>query len=152
MTVQETAGRRSFTLAETAFGLLLAVYLALVVGFAWNPTTLAQELAAIGILAALVHAVLFYGWKDALALFAICVAVTFAMENMGSLTGFPFGIITSRSVRTCRMSASSLLSSGRSGSAWGIFPGFWPERCSARRHARVANSSCWRGPSSLLSS
>ncbi len=91
MTVQETAGRRSFTLAETAFGLLLAVYLALVVGFAWNPTPLAQALAAIGILAALVHAVLFYGWKDALALFAICVAVTFATENMGSLTGFPFG-------------------------------------------------------------
>ncbi|MGA7071824.1 carotenoid biosynthesis protein [Bradyrhizobium sp.] len=91
MTVQETAGRRSFTLAETAFGLLLAVYLALVVGFAWNPTPLAQALAAIGILAALVHAVLFYGWKDALALFSICVAVTFAMENMGSLTGFPFG-------------------------------------------------------------
>lgn len=91
MTVQETAGRGSFSLIEMAFGLLLAVYLALVVGFAWNPTALAQALAAIGILAALVHAVLFYGWKDALALFAICVAVTFAMENMGSLTGFPFG-------------------------------------------------------------
>ncbi|MGA2056974.1 MAG: carotenoid biosynthesis protein [Bradyrhizobium sp.] len=74
-----------------AIGLLLAVYLALVVGFAWNPTPLAQALAAIGILAACVHAALFYGWKDALALFLICVAITFPMENLGSLTGFPFG-------------------------------------------------------------
>jgi len=48
-------------------------------------------LAAIGILAAFIHAGLFYGWKDALALFAICVVITFAMENIGSLTGFPFG-------------------------------------------------------------
>jgi Carotenoid biosynthesis protein len=48
-------------------------------------------LAAIGILAALVHAALFYGWKDGLALFAICVVVTFMMENIGATTGFPFG-------------------------------------------------------------
>jgi uncharacterized membrane protein len=63
----------------------------LVVGFAWNPTPLAQALAAIGVLAALIHAALFYGWKDALALFAICITVTFVVENIGSLTGFPFG-------------------------------------------------------------
>lgn len=68
-----------------------AVYVALVIGFAWNPNPLAQALAAIGILAALIHAVLFYGWKDTLALFAICVAITFAMENIGATTGFPFG-------------------------------------------------------------
>jgi uncharacterized membrane protein len=52
---------------------------------------LAQALAAIGILAAGVHAALFYGWKDGLALFAICITVTFVIENVGSLTGFPFG-------------------------------------------------------------
>jgi uncharacterized membrane protein len=80
-----------FPLARLAMGVLLAVYLALVIGFAWNPTPLAQALAAIGILAALIHAVVFYGWKDGLALFAICVVITFAMENLGSLTGFPFG-------------------------------------------------------------
>jgi uncharacterized membrane protein len=94
MTVQETlktTPRGSFSRAELATGIALAVYLALVIGFAWNPTPLAQALAAIGILAACVHAALFYGWKDALALFAICLVVTFAMENMGSLTGFPFG-------------------------------------------------------------
>jgi uncharacterized membrane protein len=76
---------------ELACWLALAVYLALVVGFAWNPDPLAQALAAIGILAALTHAVLFYGWKDGLALSAICVAITFAMENLGATTGWPFG-------------------------------------------------------------
>jgi uncharacterized membrane protein len=83
--------RGSFQLTKLAVGLLLAAYLVLVVGFAWNPTPLAQALAAVGILAAFVHAALFYGWKNALALFAICAGVTFAMENLGSLTGFPFG-------------------------------------------------------------
>jgi uncharacterized membrane protein len=92
MTVQETIrNRRSFSPLKPAFWIVLAAYLALVAGFAWNPTPLAQVLAAIGILAACIHAALFYGWKDALALFSICVAVTFAMENLGSLTGFPFG-------------------------------------------------------------
>jgi len=94
MTVQETlksAARDSFTPVRSALGILLVVYLAVVVGFAWNPTPLAQALAAVGILAACVHATLFYGWKDALALFSICVVITFVMENIGSLTGFPFG-------------------------------------------------------------
>jgi uncharacterized membrane protein len=92
MTAQEIMrGRRSFSPLEPALWVVLAVYLALVVGFAWNPTPLAQALAAVGILVALIHASLFYGWKDALALFSICVAITFIMENIGSTTGFPFG-------------------------------------------------------------
>jgi uncharacterized membrane protein len=94
MTVQETvrtASRGSRLPLETAFWLLLTIYLALVVGFAWNPTPLAQALAAAGIFAACLHAVLFYGWRDALALFAICVVVTFTIENIGAATGFPFG-------------------------------------------------------------
>jgi uncharacterized membrane protein len=94
MSAQDTVkaiGGRSFPLRETAFWIVLAVYLALVVGFAWNPTPLAQGLAAIGIVAACLHATLFYGWKDALALLAICLVITFAMENLGVATGFPFG-------------------------------------------------------------
>jgi uncharacterized membrane protein len=87
----EIGGARTFPLLRTAFWIVLAVYLALVVGFAWNPTPLAQSLAAIGILAACVHAVLSYGWKDALALMAICVVVTFTIENIGAATGLPFG-------------------------------------------------------------
>ncbi len=94
MSIQETAKLadgpylRPF---QQACRLGLAIYLALVTGFAWNPNPLAQALAAIGILAAVIHAALFYGWKDGLALFAICVVVTFAMENIGATTGFPFG-------------------------------------------------------------
>jgi len=94
MSVQDTVkaiGGRSFPPLEAAFWIVLTVYLALVVGLAWNPTPLAQGLAAIGILAACVHAALSYGWKDALALLAICLVITFAMENIGAATGFPFG-------------------------------------------------------------
>ncbi|MGB9118189.1 carotenoid biosynthesis protein [Bradyrhizobium sp.] len=94
MSVQETlkaASGRSFPPLETAFWIVLAVYLALLVGCAWNPTPRAQGLAAIGIVAACAHAALSYSWKDALVLLAICVAITFAMENIGAATGFPFG-------------------------------------------------------------
>ena len=87
----KVAGRGTLRFREIAFGILVVVYLALVIGFAWNPTPLAQALAAIGILAACVHAAQFYGWKDALAIFLICVVITLAMENLGSLTGWPFG-------------------------------------------------------------
>jgi len=76
---------------EIAAWLAFAIYLVLVVGFAWNPTPLAQGLAAIGIAAACAHAIGFYGWKDAAVLAAICLFTTFAMENIGSTTGFPFG-------------------------------------------------------------
>jgi hypothetical protein len=52
---------------------------------------LAQMLAAIGIAGALLHASLTYGAKNALALFAICIVITFATENLGSATGLMFG-------------------------------------------------------------
>ncbi len=94
MSIQETAklaGGPYLRPFQQACRLGLAIYLALVTGFAWNPNPLAQALAAIGILAAVIHAALFYGWKDGLALFAICVVVTFMMENIGATTGFPFG-------------------------------------------------------------
>jgi putative membrane protein len=92
MSVQETAKIAGGpSLAQLACWLVLAVYLVLVIGFAWNPNPLAQALAAIGIVAALTHAVLFYGWKDGLVLFAMCVGVTFVMENLGATTGWPFG-------------------------------------------------------------
>ncbi|MEI9923719.1 MAG: carotenoid biosynthesis protein [Bradyrhizobium sp.] len=85
------SGDRSFSPLEAAGWIALAIYLALVVGFAWNPTPPAQVLAALGIVIACTHAALFYGWKDALVLLAICLAITFAVENIGAATGFPFG-------------------------------------------------------------
>jgi uncharacterized membrane protein len=80
-----------FSWRAPAMWILIACYLVLVVAYAWNPTPLAQALAAIGIASALVHATWTYGFKNALALFAICVVITFAMENFGSLTGAMFG-------------------------------------------------------------
>jgi uncharacterized membrane protein len=76
---------------EIAAWIAFAVYLVLVVGFAWNPTPLAQCLAAIGIAAACAHAIFFYGWKDAAVLMVICLVTTFTMENLGATTGIPFG-------------------------------------------------------------
>jgi uncharacterized membrane protein len=76
---------------EAAGWIALAIYLALVVGFAWNPTPFAQGLAALGVAIACTHAALFYGWRNALVLLAICLATTFTMENIGAATGFPFG-------------------------------------------------------------
>jgi putative membrane protein len=87
----KSEGDRGLSLRAVVFWSLLAIYLALVTGFAWNRTPLAEVLAAIGILAAFSHAVLTYGWKDASALAAICVVITFAVENIGVATGWPFG-------------------------------------------------------------
>jgi hypothetical protein len=67
----EKAGEGSFSSLEGAGWIALAIYLVLVVGFAWNPTPFAQGLAALGISIACAHAVLFYGWKDELVLLAI---------------------------------------------------------------------------------
>ena len=84
-------GERSFPRLEILGWIAFAIYLVLVVGFAWNPTPFAQGLAALGIAIACTHAALFYGWKDALVLLAICLVITFTMENIGAATGFPFG-------------------------------------------------------------
>jgi uncharacterized membrane protein len=91
LAVGDLAGPRPVPALEIAGWVVFAAYLVLVIAFAWNPTPLAQGLAAIGIGAACAHAVLFYGWRDAAALIAICLITTFAMENLGSITGFPFG-------------------------------------------------------------
>jgi len=39
----------------------------------------------------LAHGTYTYGWKNTLAFFTICLVVTFALENLGSLTGVLFG-------------------------------------------------------------
>ena len=85
------SGERSFPWLEALGWIVFAIYLLLVVGFAWNPTPFAQGLAALGIAIACTHAALFHGWRDALVLLAICLVITFAMENLSAATGFPFG-------------------------------------------------------------
>jgi len=58
---------------------------------AGNPTPagVAFAFATIGI--AIGHAVFALGWRAASAFLAICLAVTFSLENLSILTGFPFG-------------------------------------------------------------
>jgi putative membrane protein len=77
---------------QTVLWLSIAGILAAAIGFSWNPTAFAQALAAIFIACALVHAAFAYGARRALILFAACSAIAFAMENLGTATGFPFGV------------------------------------------------------------
>lgn len=78
-------------LRESLLWLAIACFLVTAIAFAWNPTPFAQLLAAIFIASAFAHAVASYGWRQALVLFIICIAITFAIENIGAATGVPFG-------------------------------------------------------------
>ena len=84
-------GRSSRSPGEIILWLAIACFLATAIGFSWNPTPFAQALAAIFIASALAHASVLYGFRHALVLFVICIAITFAVENVGVATGFPFG-------------------------------------------------------------
>jgi uncharacterized membrane protein len=85
------SGHSSRSSREIALWLATACVLVTGIGFSWNPTPFAQALAAVFIACALVHAGFFYGSRPALVLFFICIAITFAVENIGATTGFPFG-------------------------------------------------------------
>jgi putative membrane protein len=76
---------------EIALWVAIVCILVVGIGFSWSPTPFAQALAAIFIACALVHAGVFYSPRQALVLFILCLAITFAMENLGAATGFPFG-------------------------------------------------------------
>jgi uncharacterized membrane protein len=76
---------------QCALWLVIAGILLAGIGFCWNPTPLAQGLAAIFIACALLHAAWAYGVGTALIFFVVCIAVTFGVENLGAATGFPFG-------------------------------------------------------------
>jgi putative membrane protein len=83
--------RSSRAAREIAAWVAIGSILAVGVVYSWNPTPLAQALAAVFIGCALVHAGASYGSRRALALFIICLVITSAMENLGAATGFPFG-------------------------------------------------------------
>jgi len=84
-------GRSARSRREISLWLGLACVLLAGIGFSWSPTPFAHALAVIFIACAVVHAGFSYGPRPALVLFIICVAITFAMENIGVATGFPFG-------------------------------------------------------------
>ena len=69
----------------------LALTWMLAVAFGGQTGLAAQAAAAASILLLAGHAVVGLGRIEACAFAAICLFVTFAMENVGVLTGFPFG-------------------------------------------------------------
>ncbi len=76
------------------FWLAFAVLLLAVVSQGGRTTALAQAIAAISIVVLLAHAILTFGAARAAAFLAICLTVTFGIENLGVATGFPFGAYT----------------------------------------------------------
>jgi len=69
----------------------LALTWTLAVAFGGQTGLAAQAVAAVSILVLAVHAFVGLGRIEACAFAAICLLVTFAMENVGVLTGFPYG-------------------------------------------------------------
>lgn len=81
-------GRR---VADAAAWIGFATLLLLIVVLGESTGVAGQCLAAVSILLLAVHAVMALGWAEAPIFAATCLAVTFAVENVGSTTGFPFG-------------------------------------------------------------
>lgn len=79
---------------RVCFGLAFSALLLAVIYEGGRTTPVAQSVAAVSILVLLVHAVLALGARSAAAFLAICLTVTFAVENLGVVTGFPFGAYT----------------------------------------------------------
>lgn len=92
MTPDNVACSRLRAWQEALLWLSIAGILATAIWFSWNPTPLTQALAATFIACALIHATLAYGARRALMLFVACNAIAFAIENLGTATGFPFGV------------------------------------------------------------
>jgi putative membrane protein len=78
-------------LGRGAFASAFAALLLAIIWVAGRVTPLSEGLAAASIVIVFAHAVVALGWFEALSFAAVCLAVTFAMENLGALTGFPFG-------------------------------------------------------------
>ena len=78
-------------IAKIAIWTGCAILLLLVVMLGGSTGVAAQCLAAISIFVLAVHAVIALGWAEAAIFAATCLTITFAMENLGTTTGFPFG-------------------------------------------------------------
>lgn len=71
-----------------------SVLMALIMVFGSGTSGAAQVTAAISILALCAHAVIALGWVEAVIFAGICLVITFVLENVGTLTGVPFGRYT----------------------------------------------------------
>lgn len=71
--------------------LVFSVLLLTVLYQGGRTTPFAQGVAFVSIVVLTVHAVLTLGARKASAFLAICLTVTFTVENVGVATGFPFG-------------------------------------------------------------
>jgi putative membrane protein len=84
--------RRGVSNIATWTGFAILLLLIVMLGAGTGPA--AQCLAAASILVLAIHAVVALGWADAAIFAATCLTITFAIENIGATTGFPFGRYT----------------------------------------------------------
>ncbi|MGY3133937.1 putative membrane protein [Bradyrhizobium sp. USDA 4501] len=91
MNIGSVSGKRPGIRSEIVLWLSIAGILAAAIGFSWNPTPLAQALAVSFIICALIHAAVAYRARHALMLLVVSSSIAFAMENLGTTTGLPFG-------------------------------------------------------------
>lgn len=82
------------SIVHVASWALFTVLLMFIIALGGGTGTAAQAIAAISILLLSAHAVIAIGWSEATVFVIICLSITFAMENIGTLTGFPFGRYT----------------------------------------------------------
>lgn len=80
--------------AKLATWSAFAILLLLIVLLGAGTGAAAQGLAAVSILVLAVHAVIAFGWAEAAVFAATGLTITFALENVGATTGFPFGRYT----------------------------------------------------------
>lgn len=81
-------------MARISSWLAFSILLLAVVYQGGRTTMPAQSIAALSIVVLFVHAILTLGAVRAVAFLAICLTMTFAIENLGVATGFPFGAYT----------------------------------------------------------
>jgi len=88
----ETAtGRYRQVCLSTWLWAAFVAFIAPALYLAGSPTPAGVALAFTTIGIAIAHAIFALGWRAALAFLAICLAVTFSIENFSVLTGLPFG-------------------------------------------------------------
>ena len=71
-----------------------AILISMIISFGGRTDSPSQVMAALSIIILSGHSVIAIGWKEAASFLSICLLVTFTMENIGVITGFPFGRYT----------------------------------------------------------
>jgi uncharacterized membrane protein len=137
-------------LYKTILWVALLLYVAAVALAAGAPSPRAQLLAFLGIIFAFAHAAASLGRRLAAAFLALCLGVTFSIENLSIATGFPFGRCHFEVAAELPHIGAVPIIVGPLYFAMAISPGSSRASCSAKRtRGEAAHSPCSQYRSSL---